>query len=215
MSASVLVAACTSDHHAATPPATTTETSSHTTPLAPSPSTTSPTRSSSVTATTTTEPLTVQRLLSALRSERFDGSDLPVHLHVVGVGPWQYADAGHAGSGYLGSAEVSLRSEDAGEKISGIYDVFTSAAAASASFAEASSNFRKYSPVGSFRTLRLDPPVGAFCGPQAAPANTVTCWFVHGSTTGILTATTPSAANGGDGQAVLESMLKRVVALGG
>jgi len=166
-------------------------------------------------ATTTTTAPTVQRLVSALRSDRFAGSDLPAHLHVSGVGRWDYADAGHAGSGYFGSAKVSLRSDDSGETISGIYDVFTSPAAASASFALAESNFGKYSPVGSFRVLKLNPPVGAFCGPQAAPADTTTCWFVHGSATGIVTATIPSASDGGDSQSVLEAMLTHLVVLGG
>jgi len=175
---------------------------------APVPSSTAPT-------TTTTALPSVPRLLSALRSARFDGSDLPAHLHVVGVGPWQYVDAGHAGNGYVGSAQVSLRSDVSGESIDGIYDVFTIAAAASVSFDQAYANFAKYGPVGSFRVLKLNPPVRAFCAPQAAPANTTTCWFEQHSTTANVTATTPSASGSSDGQVVLQSMLTHLVVLGG
>ena len=175
----------------------------------PAPSTTSTTGST----TTTTTPPSAQALLSALRSAPFDGSVLPAHLHVVGVGPWQYADAGHVGNGYVGSAQVSLRSDDAGESIDGIYDVFTTSAAAAASFNTAYANFQRYSPAGSFQVLKLDPAVRAFCAPQAAPANTTTCWFVRGSTTATVTATTSSASS--DGRTVLRAMLAHLVVLGG
>jgi hypothetical protein len=154
-------------------------------------------------------------LLSALRSDRFDGSNLPAHLRVVGVGPWAYADAGHVGNGYLGSAKLSLHSDASGETISGIYDVFAAPPAASATFARASSNFRAYSPAGSVRVPEVNPAVDAFCAPQAVPANTTTCWFVHGSTAGIVTATIPSAADRGVSQAILQAMLTHLVALGG
>ncbi len=212
LSASVLVAACTSGHDAAFPPSTASAPAIRTSVSAPPPAS-----SSTVSATTTTAPHAAQRLLVALRSNRFDGSDLPAHLHVVGVGPWQYVDAGHVGSGYLGSAKVTLRSDVSRERIDGISDVFTSPAAASAVFAQTYSNFRRYSPSihGSVRVVQLDPPVGAFCGPQAAPAKTTTCWIVHGSTTGDVTATIPSASDGGDSQAVLQAMLTHLLVVGG
>jgi hypothetical protein len=177
----------------------------------------SPVPSSRVSTTTTTSTAlpSAQRILSALRSAPFDGSDLPAHLHVVGVGPWQYVDAGHEGNRYVGSAQVSLHSDVSGESIDGIYDVFTTSAAASASFGQAYANFRKYGPVGSFRVLKLNPPVHAFCAPQAAPANTTTCWFERGSTTADVTATTPSASSSSDSQTLLQSMLTHLVVLGG
>jgi len=211
LSASVVVVACTSGHHEAIPPAATGAPASSTTRFA-----TSVEPSSTMAATTTTTRLAAQRLLAALRSDRFEGADLPGHLHVVGVGPWQYVDAGHVGRGYLGSAQVSLRSDDSGESIDGVYDVFTTHAAASVVFAQAYSNFRRYAPVirGSVRVLRLNPPVDAFCGPQA-PANSTTCWFVHGSTAGIVDATIPSSTDGDDSQVVVQAMLTHLLALAG
>jgi hypothetical protein len=154
-------------------------------------------------------------LLAALRSDRFDGSSLPGHLHVLGVGPWSYVDAGHVGSGYIGSAEVRLRSDEIGESFGNNYDVFATPAGATAWFMTAYTNFRKFSPAGTFRVPRLTPSVNAFCGPQAGPANTTTCWFVRGVTTGIVTATIPTSASGGDTDAVLQAMVTHLVALGG
>jgi hypothetical protein len=150
----------------------------------------------------------------ALQSDRFDGSSLPVHLHVLGVGPWQYADAGHVGSGYVGSAEVRLRSDATGESVSTNYDVFADAPAAAAWFSRAYSNFRTSGPAGSVRVPQLTPSVDAFCAPQAAPPDTTTCWFVRGVTTGIVTATTPSNTSRGDEDAVLQAMLTHLIALG-
>jgi hypothetical protein len=171
--------------------------------------------SSTLPATTTTTAVpSPPALLLALQSDRFDGSSLPAHLHALGVGLWQYADAGHVGSGYVGSAEVRLRSDAIGESVSGTYDVFAAAPAAAAWFTTAYSNFRAYGPAGSVRLPKLNPSVKAFCGPQAAP-DTTTCWFVRGKTTGIVTATTPSSTSRGDEDAVLQAMLTHLVALGG
>jgi hypothetical protein len=113
---------------------------------------------------------------------------------VAGFGPWTYIDTGHAGAGC--SAEVSLRSDEPGERITGIYDVFATPADAAASFDQAYSNFRRYSPAGSFVVLQLDPSVNEFCAPQAV-ANTTACWFLHGSTTGYVDATIPSPPHNG------------------
>jgi hypothetical protein len=133
---------------------------------------------------------------------------------VAGVGVWQYIDAGHVGVGYVGSAEVCLRSDRAGESLGGIYDVFTADADASAEFDVAYASFQRYSPAGSFQVLHLNPPVDAFCSPQVSASTTI-CWFVRGLATGIVTATIPSAAYGGEGQAVLHAMLTHLIALGG
>jgi hypothetical protein len=172
--------------------------------------------SSTLPATTTTTGVpSAQALLLALQSVRFDGSLLPGHLHVLGVGRWQYADAGHVGSGYVGSAQVRLRSDAMGESVSSTYDVFMAAPAAAAWFTSAYSNFRTYGPAGSVRVPQLNPSVNAFCAPQAAPPDTTTCWFVRSLTTGIVTATTPSSTSRGDEDAVLQAMLTHLVALGG
>lgn len=153
-------------------------------------------------------------LLAALQSDRFDASSLPAHLHLLGVGPWHYADAGHPGSGYLGSAQVRLRSDAIGESFASYYDAFGTAADAAAWYTAAYSNFRSYSPAG-IRVPRLNPSVYAFCAPQAAPADTNTCWFARGFTTGIVTATIPISASRGDADAVLQAMLSHLVSLGG
>lgn len=165
--------------------------------------------------TTTTGIPSAQALLLALQSDRFDGSSLPAHLYVLGVGAWQYADAGHVGSGYLGSAQVRLRSDATGESVSSTYDVFTAPPAAAAWFASAHANFRTYGPAGSVRVPQLNPSVNTFCAPQAAPPDTTTCWFVRGLTTGIVTATTPSSTSRGDEDGVLQAMLTHLIALGG
>lgn len=172
--------------------------------------------SSTLPATSTTIGIpSAQELLAALQSDRFDASSLPAHLHVLGVGPWQYADAGQVGSGYVGSAQVRLRSDAIGESFASTYDVFVTAADAAAWFTSAYSNFRSYSPAGSVRVPRLNPSVNAFCAPQAAPSDTTTCWFLRGFTTGIVTATIPTSAPRGDADAVLQAMLTHLVALGG
>ncbi|MDQ1462187.1 MAG: hypothetical protein QOI08_3671 [Actinomycetota bacterium] len=154
-------------------------------------------------------------LLLALQSDRFDGSSLPAHLHVLGVGRWQYADAGHVGSGYAGSAQLRFRSDAMGESLSSTYDVFMAAPPAATRFTRAYANFRTYGPAGSVRVPQLNPSVNAFCARQAAPPDTTTCWFVRGLTTGIVTATTPSSTSRGDEDAVLQAMLTHLVALGG
>ena len=144
-------------------------------------------------------------------------SPLPPHLRVRGVGTWTYIDAGHVGSGYVGSAQVLIRSSIEGETVTAIYDVFTAASQARAEFSLAESNFSRFSrrsPAGSFRLLRLSPAVSAFCGPQAAPANTTTCWFDYTATNGIVTTTAPPVYSG-DGPAVLQAMLSHVLALTG
>lgn len=156
-------------------------------------------------------PFRQPQLLTALQTTPFPQSGLPDHLHVTGVGPWQYVDPGHVGSGYIGSAQVFLTSDLPGEQISDNYDVFTTAADASASFSAAYSNF--HSEPG-FVTLTLNPSVRAFCGPQTSPLNT-TCWFTRGTTNGIVTATVPSRSSTADNQAVLQAMLTHLVALGG
>jgi hypothetical protein len=154
----------------------------------------------------------VPHLLADLRSVPFR-SPLPPRLRVRGVGTWTYIDAGHAGSGYTGSAQVLIRSSIEGETVTAIYDVFTAASQATARFRLAESNFSRYSP-GGFRLLRLSPAVSAFCGLQAGPADTTTCWFTYRVTNGNVTTTAPPAYSG-DGPAVLQAMLSHLLALTG
>jgi hypothetical protein len=150
------------------------------------------------------------RLLADLRSVPFR-SPLPPHLSVQGVGTWTYADGGPKSSAYLGSAQVSIRSNIEGETISGIYDVYTTAAEAETDYRATQSNFSSGSPSGSFRLLELFPAVNAFCGAQAFPANTTTCWFNDTVTNGSVTITAPPAYSS-DGPAVLQAMLSHVLA---
>ena len=154
----------------------------------------------------------VPHLLADLRSVPFR-SPLPPRLHVRGVGTWIYIDAGHAGSGYAGSAQVLIRSSIKGETVTAIYDVFTAASQATARFRLAESNFRRYSP-GGFRLLHLSPAASAFCGLQAGPADTTTCWFTYKVTNGNVTTTAPPT-DSGDGPAVLQAMLSHLLALTG
>jgi hypothetical protein len=152
-------------------------------------------------------------LLADLRSVPFR-SPLPLHLRVRGVGTWTYIDAGHAGSGYAGSAQVLIRSSIEGETVTAIYDVFTAASQATARFSLAESNFSRYSPAGGFRLLHLSPAVRAFCGLQAGPADTTTCWFNYKVANGNVTTTAPPGYSG-DGPAVLQAMLSHLLALTG
>jgi hypothetical protein len=152
------------------------------------------------------------RLLTELRSVPFR-SALPPHLRVRGVGTWTYIDAGHAGNGYAGSAQVLIRSSIEGETVTAIYDVFAAASQATARFRLAEANFSRYSP-GGFRLLHLSPAVSAFCGLQAGPADTTTCWFTYKVTNGNVTTTAPPA-DSGDGPAVLQAMLSHLLALTG
>jgi hypothetical protein len=115
---------------------------------------------------------------------------------------------------YLGSAKVSLQSDNTGESISGSYDVYNSSAAAAASFAQADSNFSATPQAGATTREQLSPSVGAFCA-QQAPPNAFTCWFVRGPTTGLVDATIPSSADGGDTHALLQALLDHLVAVGG
>jgi hypothetical protein len=153
------------------------------------------------------------RLLAELRSVPFQAA-LPPHLRVRGVGTWTYVDPGHAGSGYTGSAQVRIRSSVEGETVTAIYDVFAAASQAEAQFSMAESNFSRYSPAGGFRLLHLRPAVSAFCGVQAGPADTTTCWFTYKGTNGNVTTTVPPAYSG-DGPAVLQAMLSHLLALTG
>jgi hypothetical protein len=107
---------------------------------------------------------------------------------------------------------VLIRSSIEGQTLTPIYDVFAAASQARAQFRLAESNFSRYSPAGSFRLLHLSPAVSAFCGPQAAPANTTTCWFNHTVTNGSVTATAPPSYSS-DGPAVLQAMLSHLLAL--
>ncbi len=152
-------------------------------------------------------------LLADLRSVPFR-SPLPPHLRVRGVGTWTYVDAGHAGSGYAGSAQVVIHSSIKGETITAIYDVFAAAPQATARFRLAEANFSRYGPAGGFRLVHLRPAVSAFCGLQAGPADTTTCWFNDKATNGNVTTTAPPAYRG-DGPAVLQAMLSHVVTLTG
>ena len=181
---------------------------------APSPQAATAAPAGTAPAPSSSSPPTAQALLTRLQTAAFSESGLPARLHVTGVGVWQYADAGHVGAGYLGSAQVRLRADLAGESVVSIYDVFTADADAVAAFDAAYTNFQRFSP-GDFQILHLSPPAEAFCGPQAALANTTACWFTHGLATGIVTATVPSAAYRGDGPAVLQAMLTHLIALGG
>ena len=95
-----------------------------------------------------------------------------------------------------------------------IYDVFTAASQATARFSLAESNFSRYSPAGGFRLLHLSPAVSAFCGLQAGPADTTTCWFNYKVTNGNVTTTAPPGYSG-DGPAVLQAMLSHLLALTG
>jgi hypothetical protein len=103
-----------------------------------------------------------------------------------------------------------IRSNIEGETVTGIYDVYTTAAEAEADYSAAQSNFSSFSPPGSFRLLQLSPAVNAFCGPQAAPANTTTCWFNDAVTNGSVTLTAPPAY-ASDGPSVLQAMLSHVL----
>jgi hypothetical protein len=131
-----------------------------------------------------------------------------------GVGTWTYIDAGHAGSGYAGSAQVLIRSSIKGETITAIYDVFAAASQATARFRLAEANFRQYRTAGGFRLVHLRPAVSAFCGLQAGPADTTTCRFNYKVTNGNVTTTAPPAYSG-DGPAVLRAMLSHLLALTG
>lgn len=115
---------------------------------------------------------------------------------------------------YLGSAKVSLQSDHAGESIGGDYDVYDSPAAAAAAFAQADSNFSATPQAGATTREQLSPSVGAFCG-QQAPPNAFTCWFVRGPTTGLVDATIPASADGGDTHALLQALLNHLIAVGG
>lgn len=178
-------------------------------PSRPAP-TRSPAATASASATAPHRP-SAQALLLRLQTSAMPASTLPSHLHVTGVGVWNYADAGHVGAGYLGSALVSMRSDVAGERVNGVYDVFDTEAAASVDFATAETNFRKFSSPDSFQELSLTPSAAAFCAPQAAPTNTTTCWLNHGNANGIVTVTIPSSADSGDGSAVIQAMLSHLV----
>jgi hypothetical protein len=219
--APVVVAGCTSGHQGEALPATTSSPSSppstsspSSTPM-PSPASigTAGPRSTAAPVTTVPPSPAVLHLLADLRSVPFQ-SPLPPHLHVRGVGTWTYVDAGHVGSGYIGSAQVMIRSSIEGETVTAIYDLFTAASQARVEFNLAESDFSRYSPAKSFRLLQLRPAVSAFCGPQPAPANTTTttCWFDYTVTNGIVTTTAPPVY-GGDGPAVLQAMLSHVLAL--
>jgi hypothetical protein len=155
----------------------------------------------------------VLHLLADLRSVPFR-SPLPPHLRVRGVGIWTYIDAGHAGSGYAGSAQVLIRSGAETGTITAIYDVFAAASQATARFKVAESNFSRYGLGGGFRLLHLSPAVSAFCGSRAGPAGPTTCWFNYKVTNGNVTTTAPPVY-GGDGPAVLQAMLSHLLALTG
>lgn len=218
--APVVVAGCASGHHQgeAAPPVTTSSpsfTSSPSSAPMSSPASTGAAGPRNTAAPVTAAPASpaVLRLLADLRSVPFR-SPLPPHLRVRGVGTWTYVDAGHVGSGYVGSAQVLIRPGIDGETVAAIYDVFAAASQARARFNLAESNFSRYSPAGSFRLLHLSPAVSAFCGPQAGSASTTTCWFTYTVTNGIVTTTAPPA-DSGDGLAVLQAMLSHVLALTG
>ena len=170
-------------------------------------------RNTAATVTAVAPGPAVPRLLAELRSVPFQ-SALPRHLRVRGVGTWTYIDAGHAGNGYAGSAQALIRSSIDGETATAIYDVFTAASQAAARFRLAESNFSRYGPAGGFRLLHLSPAVSAFCGLQAGPADTTTCWFNYKVANGNVTTTAPPAYSG-DGPAVLQSMLSHLLALTG
>ena len=218
--APVMVAGCANGHHqgqAALPVTTSSPLFTSSPSSAPMPR---PTSTGSAGPRNTAAPVTavpaspaVLHLLADLRSVPFR-PPLPPHLRVRGVGTWAYVDAGHAGSGYAGSAQVLIRPSLDGETVAAIYDVFTAASHAKAQFTLAESNFRRYSPAGGFRLLHLSPAVSAFCGPQAGPASTTTCWFSYTVTNGIVTTTAPPAYRS-DGPTVLQAMLSHLLALTG
>jgi hypothetical protein len=155
----------------------------------------------------------VLHLLADLRSVSLR-SPLPPYLRARGVGTWTYIDAGHAGSGYAGSAQVLIRSSIEGETVTAIYDVFAVASQATARLRVAESNFSRYNLADGFRLLHLSPAVSAFCGSQAGPAGATTCWFNYKVTNGNVTITVPSAS-GDDGPAALQAMLSHLLALTG
>ena len=128
---------------------------------------------------------------------------------MTGVGVWHYVDAGHAGAGYVGSAQVVIRSDVRGESIVSVYDVFGRAAQAFDVFENARCTFHSNSP-GGFRTVHLHPAAPAFCGRQSS--NTMTCWVHYGLTNEIATATIPSPKDQGDRSAVLQALLTHLVA---
>jgi hypothetical protein len=212
--APVVVVGCASGHHqgeAALPAAASSPSS---TPiLSPTSTGTAGPRNTAGPVTTILPGPAVLHLLADLRSVPFR-SPLPPHLRVRGVGTWTYIDAGHVGSGYVGSAQVLIRSSIEGETVAPIYDVFTAASHARARFRLAESNFSRYSPADGFRLLQLSPAVRAFCGRQAGPASTTTCWFNYKVINGNVTTTAPPVYSG-DGPAVLQAMLSHLLALTG
>ena len=216
--APVLVVGCTSGHQgeAALPTATSSLPPTSSPSPTPMPSSTSidTVGAQNMATAVTTVPTSPLHLLADLRSVPFQ-SHLPPHLRVQGVGTWTYIDAGHVGSGYVGSAQVVIRSSIEGETVTAIYDVFRAASQARARFSLAESNFSRFSrhgPAASFRLLHLSPAVSAFCAAQAGPANTSTCWFDYTVTNGIVTTTAPPVYSG-EGPAVLQAMLSHVLAL--
>ena len=207
-----VAAGCASGHHQgeAAFPATVSSPSSAPMPSPASAGTAGP-RNTAAPVTAVPPGPAVPHLLADLRSVPFQ-SPLPPHLRVWGVGTWTYIDAGHVGSEYAGSAQVLIRSSVEGETVTATYDVFTAASRAAARFRVVESNFSRYRPGGGFRLLHLSPAVSAFCGLQASPADTTTCWFTYTVTNGNVVTTAPPA-DSGDGPDVLQAMLSHLLAL--
>lgn len=214
LSALVLTVACTDakSGHQAVPSPSPSHTAAPSETPSPSPSASASSHpappSASPTATpsrTTTQAVSAFTLLTRLRTWRFSGASLPSHLRVTGVGMFTYVDAGHLGRGYIGSAEVRIRSDSSGEQIYAIYDVYDTTAHSLADFG------------GSLKVdprLRLSPVVPTACFKDPSPpGDTTHCRLHYGRTnaTGILTI--PSAADSQDIAAVMQAMLSHLLAV--
>ena len=150
-----------------------------------------------------------QLLLTELQAAFFPNSGLPTGVSAIGVGPWQYVDAGHVGAGYEGSAGVSFSSNAPSETVHGNYDVFATTSQAKAAFEAASANFEQ-SPSADFSTVNLGSGAQAFCGAQ--PNNASTCWFHFQDVNGSVGTSTPITDT--TGSTVLKAMFAHLESFG-
>ena len=204
-----LASACISDSRPSAAAASSTATSTTTVGLPPtSPVTTTDTREPTVQAGPTPEDL-----VRSLQTQPFAQPTISDHLHVDGVGPFAYADAGPQGR--IDSAEVHIQSDVDGEQITAVYDVFPNVKAATITYDGADNNFRSFqgSNDPSYRTVTLSPSVPAFCASH--PDGSTQCWLVHDVTTGTFNLTVPGGDTGTEDQAILQALLDHLISLGG
>lgn len=162
----------------------------------------------SATTVTTGGQRSGQDLAYALQTASFDPAKINDHLHVVGVGPFSYADSPPQGS--VDTAQVNVEASATGERVSGVYDVFVDGANARRDYDTADADFRKSA---GYAAVTLSPSTPAFCGRQAD--GSAECWFVYRVTTANVGVSGGTAeATTADGKAVMQAMLKHLVALG-